>query len=178
MPGSKPEYKPNNLVNHLSDYQYSLQNKSSSEVSASSSIASTSTFSSQSSQFSSASSEGSHGSCELDHHFGPLKYSSTPIATTPKDSPSSPIIAPRERQAPHFQAMYANKNPVNSSAGTAAVFSKVIGIKGGPAGAMRQRIVQGDMNYNSQHQNPIWDENIHGDDMPSPFLKRRERNRH
>lgn len=135
-----------------------------------SSSGSVSTFSSVSSQFS-ASSELSHSSCDMDQQFGYLHD-----AASNKDTPTSPQIAstsvpstPRERQAPHFQAIYEAKKSIVTGVGMAAM-AKVMGVKG--PGAIGNRVIKVQKEPKSAS---LWDDHAFGEDIPSPFLKRMER---
>lgn len=125
----------------------------------SASTASASTFSSRSSQFSS-SSDTSHSSYEMDrfeqhlHNTVPLK--DQPAASSQPLSTSVPTT-PRDRQSPHFQAIYEAKKSIVSK----AAMAKVKGVKI-PAIGRRAALVR---------KNTAWDEPIYSDEMPSPFLR-------
>lgn len=141
------------------------------EDSATSSIASVSTFSSQSSQFSSAS-DCSHGSYDMeDSDYKTYKSNSG----MPRDTSESPRATPRERQAPHFQAIYEVKQTVVNGVGAQAAMAKVMGVKGP---AMGRRVVHIQPQSPQPMQHNIWDNSIHPDEMSNPFQKRQERNRH
>lgn len=151
---------------------FTLHKYSSEDISSTSS-ASVSTYSSQSSQFS-ASSELSHSSYDMDQHFGYSQNAATPKKTSvsPQSSSTSVPTTPRERQAPHFQAVYEAKKSIVTGVRAATAMAKVMGIKG-PTGAIGRRVVQIQRDTNNPTI-PMWDEHEYGDEMPSPFLKRGE----
>lgn len=87
-------------------------------------------------------------------------------------SPKKPGT-PQRAGAPNYQGI-----------GAAAAKAKLMGVKGTPGSIGRTAVqIQRENHHQQQPHNQnnnnggnnMWDENIHGDDMPSPFLKRWER---
>ncbi|KAA8915474.1 hypothetical protein TRICI_002395 [Trichomonascus ciferrii] len=75
-----------------------------------------------------------------------------------------------QRSAPHY-------NIVPTGIGAAAAKAKIMGVKGTPGSIGRTAVqIQRENNTTSDNNSgKMWDETLHGDDMPSPFLKRWER---
>ncbi|CAN6651930.1 hypothetical protein TRVA0_025S01464 [Trichomonascus vanleenenianus] len=81
-------------------------------------------------------------------------------------SSSSGSTSP-QRAAPYYHIVHGG-----IGMGAAAAKAKLMGIKGTP-GSLGRATVQ--IQRDSNPEPSVWDEAIHGDDMPSPFLKRWER---
>lgn len=151
------------VLDYTANFTYNNA-KYSNKTSASSSVASVSTFSSLSSQFTSASSQFSSESYDTKH--------SSP-QTTPKTTP-------RERQAPHFHAIFESQqtgvSATAKSGGAARGKIKVV------PGAVAQRVAQLQKDTQScmpplKFQQSLRTDNGYGEDPPGQYLKRREPNR-
>ncbi|ANB11068.1 serine/threonine protein kinase KIN3 [Sugiyamaella lignohabitans] len=96
--------------------------------------------------------------------------SSTSSTGTSSDPTANWITSKKDPQrvAPHYQAMHSSPG-----IGAAAAKARLLNTKGSTPGMLGRVAVQ--LQREAQDTTQIWDENIHGDNMPSPFLRRWER---
>lgn len=120
------------------------------------------------------------------HNQNQNRVVSKEIPKSPQITPASMPTTPRERQAPHFQAVYeAKKSIVSGVGGAPPAKAKVMRVKG--PGTVGRHVLQTrtpsqgrrDGSGNLNGHGPTWDEVVYGaqEEIPSPFLKREERRR-